>query len=183
MNWQRIVIYIHVHTKFIFMYRNSSARLNFLQDVSTRPNFQQKRQFHSTMLTVAHYPALQNHKCDSYSLQDDLASSSRVSTPDLAATASKMPRWSWMVSMIDICRLAIFANSLLSSSTACFSSWSVSWSSLLRSLSSKDNFLFKRKRPAIFSKAREKCYLLPLACDSINRPFIRTCAYYHICFG
>ena len=136
-------------TKLIFMKMNRSVQLNFIQDVCTRPRFQQKKTFYTTMLTGAHYCALQNHKCDIYSLEDDLAPSSRVSTPDLAATASKMLRWSSMVSMIDICRFATFANSFVSSSTACFSSWSVSWSSLLRSLSSKDNFLFKEKASCI----------------------------------
>ena len=72
-----------------------------------------------------------------------------ASTPALVANASKMFRWSWIVPMIDACRFATFASSLVRVSSLCSSSNSLFGSSSLRSLSSKENFLRRLKMPLL----------------------------------
>ena len=53
-----------------------------------------------------------------------LVSCSRVSTPALAANASKRFLWSWIVPIIDSCRWVVFASSLVRISSFCSSTWS-----------------------------------------------------------
>lgn len=57
-------------------------------------------------------------------LESYLVSCSRVSTPALAANASKRFLWSWIVPIIDSCRWVVFASSLVRISSFCSSTWS-----------------------------------------------------------